>query len=335
LPGLITHFICAKSVLSVLPKDTRDLLQPQRQLYNIGSQGPDIFFYYFPGHLKRGVRGIGQKMHNVRVGKYLETLAIGIANIKNEEEKAAAFSYTAGYLTHFALDCAAHPYVYYKTGFTRPGERGRGRNRLKYAAYHRSFETSIDVMMLKIAAGKHPADEKLWQLLYVDRVNRDMAIKASHFLGDCISRVYKSEVSGKNVFSAMKHMWRLTRILQSKNGNRKRIMEFCEDIIIGNRVCSSMIHMQEAESDGLDYLNQSKKIWKLPWDETAEQSTSFTEMFDTACDEARFLIMALYDFVYGEGEIKSFLKLAGNRSLKSGIDSREKIVFQHHDIIYH
>ncbi len=35
---------------------------------------------------------------------------------ESETEREIAFSYIAGYLTHYVLDVNTHPYIYYKSG---------------------------------------------------------------------------------------------------------------------------------------------------------------------------------------------------------------------------
>jgi len=324
MPGMITHYFCAKTVMAALPADIRGRLAEHGRMYNIGSQGPDIFFYDFPGLLGRR-RGIGSRMHQKQVGEFIGEMAREAGRLA-EPVRGAAFAYIAGYLTHYCLDCAAHPYVYYKTGFRKPGERRGG---LRYSAYHRSFETSIDVLMLKLLAGKRPADEKFWRLIFT---KNGKTRQVADFLGGCISRVYGARVNGRQVFAAMRWMWRTTRILQSTRGRRKRLMELAEDVIIGGRVCSCMIHPQQ--TDGLDYLNTKNTPWKMPWDENSISCCSFTELFDNACNTAKPLISALYDYAYNNGSLADFTALAGNRSLKSGMDDCANVEFRFHDIIY-
>ena len=325
MPGMITHYICAESTLAILPDDAKGILTANRQMYNIGSQGPDVFFYYYPSVLFSGRRGIGSIMHVQKTGEYIAAMAKGLRGL-NGKAREAAFAYAAGYLTHYCLDCAAHPYVYYKTGFKRPGEKG---STLKYSAYHRSFETAIDVLMLKLMSGKRPADEKLWRLI---RSKRKAAMDVADFLGGCISDVYGANIKGRHVYYAMRWMWRTTLLLQSAKGRRKRFMEIAEDIIIGNRVCSAMVHPQKV--DGLDYLNNKKTPWKLPWDDGAENHSSFTELFDEACNQAGELVAALHECAFADGDLEEFLAMAGNRSLKSGLDNSREAEFKYHDIIY-
>lgn len=326
MPGLITHYICGQKVLAELPQGITQHIEAHRKLYNIGCQGPDIFFYYLPGALKRDLRGIGSKMHKENVGQFMRAMAEGLMELDGNAQQAA-FAYFAGYLTHYALDCATHPYVYYRTGFLREGERGP---KFKYMANHFRFETAIDTLLFKMVAGKKPRDEKLWKLIQVDK---DGAMSTADFIGKSINKAYEVDIHGKNVFSAMTYMVFMTRFMQSNRGARKRILGLGEKIILREMVATSLIHLQEIE-DGLDYLNEKKLLWRDPWDDTSENWESFAELFEMAAGEAVELIECLWGYMHGTVPLEDFLEKAGDRSFASGRPISEKVIFKVHDVIF-
>ncbi|MDR2183460.1 MAG: zinc dependent phospholipase C family protein [Clostridiales bacterium] len=326
MPGLITHYICGQRVLAALPPNVARCITEHRKLFNIGCQGPDIFFYYLPGVLKRDLRGIGTKMHKQNVGDFMRAMAEELIQLE-DETKDAGFAYFAGYLTHYALDCAAHPYVYYRTGFLREGEKGR---KLRYVANHLRFETAIDTLLFKMVAGKKPRDEKLWKLVHVDR---GTAKATANFVGKSINQAYDVGIGGKNVYWAMTYMAFMTRLMQSNRGMRKRVLGVGEKIFLREMIGSNLIHLQEIR-DGLDYLNEDKALWRDPWDETTEHMESFAELFETAANEAVIFIESLWGYARGDVPIEDFLELVGDRSLSSGRPIAEKVIFRVHDIIF-
>lgn len=327
MPGLITHYVCGQRVLAALPINVAANVTEYRKLYNIGCQGPDIFFYYLPGALKRDLRGIGSKMHKQNVGDFMRAMTEGLVQLQGES-RYAGFAYFAGYLTHYALDCATHPYVYYRTGFLREGEE-KGR-RFKYLANHLRFETAIDTLLFKMVAGKKPKDEKLWELVHVDK---STARDTANFIGKSINQAYGVGIGGKNVFTAMSYMAFMTRLMQSNRGMRKRVLGVGEKIFLRDMVTSNLIHPQEIR-DGLDYLNEEKNLWRYPWDETTEYTESFAELFEMAASEAVELIEALWRYMHGDEELEEFLERVGDRSLSSGQPISEKVIFRVHDIIF-
>jgi hypothetical protein len=244
------------------------------------------------------------------------------------DQKSAAIAYLSGYLTHYALDRTAHPYIYYKTGSRRENEPVKS---LRYSVYHRSFETAIDVLMLKLVSGEKPSTKKLWELL---KLSQKEAVDIADLIGKNIRGAYETKVSGKQVYRSFLYMMRLTRLMQSKNGRRKQLMAFAEDMTIGERICSSLIHLQEI-NDGIDYLNLEKKPWVLPWDNQKKFDHSFTEMFETAILESELMILSLEKYINEEITMEELLKITGNASFATGLDFGNEVVFRFHDIVYH
>jgi len=329
MPAQITHYLCGQAVLSALPYDTSITIRKYHNLYNVGAQGPDIFFYYITGMLKKRFRGMAHKMHGSNVGNFIRAMAEGLKDMPQEltETREASLAYFCGYLTHYCLDCATHPYVYFKTGFKKQGEKG---SRLKYSAYHVRFETSIDTLMLKLIKGIEPKEQNFWRII---KTTKKEAATAADFIGDCITKAYKIPTLGKNVISAMEHMVFITRIIQSNKGRRKRLLAFAESMIYKEQLFSSLIHQQKVD-DGLDYLNEKKTPWNVPWDKNISSDSSFQELFNIGINESINLINLLQKYLNAGLAIEEFLNAAGDRSLNSGQPIGDNIIFKHHDIIY-
>lgn len=327
MPGLITHYICCQSVLNTVHGELKSIIKQNQNLYNIGAQGPDIFFYYLPGLLKKNTKNLGIKMHTNNFAKFMRSLAQSMAEIEDEGDRNALVSYVCGYLTHYCLDYNAHPYIYYKSGFKKEGETIRG---LKYSVNHRNFETAIDIAMLKLVNSEKPSDKKLWQML---AISKKEAVHVADVIGKSINDAYDVSIKGKDVYKSMAYMMFLTRIMQSKKGRRKRVMEFIEDMTIGDRICSSLIHSQEI-ADNLDYMNINKSVWKMPHDDTAELTHSFTELFDKSCADAKLMFEAVYQYLQQEISIDELLDVTGDFSLKTGVHGDENVVFAFRDIIF-
>lgn len=326
MPGLITHYIFGKGVLAALPPNAAADIQKHRQLFNIGCQGPDMFFYYVTAAFKKDLRGLGGRMHKENVGAFMKAMACGITELKGDE-KRAAFAYFSGYLAHYALDCSAHPYVYYRTGFLRSGEKG---SKMEYSGYHVRFETAVDVLLLKAMEGKRPGDEKIWKLVSVDKQE---VVKAADYLSESISDAYDVVLSGKNVSSAMAYMALFKKIFQSGRGMRKKLLGAAEKLILRHNVVTELIHPQEI-TDDLDYLNENKNSWRNPWDEDSLRQENFAELFEAARIEAAKLITALWEYTKGRLPLKEFLELAGDRSFDSGRPISERVEFKVNDIIF-
>jgi hypothetical protein len=310
MPGFITHYICAQAVLTEISQAARESISKYPNMYNLGAQGPDIFFYYFPGLIKKRTKGIGVRMHMENPGAFIVNLS-DAANRAAEADKPLILAYTAGYLTHYALDAATHPFVYARSGLTKDE---RKRREMHASVRHRQLETTIDVKMLKLLSGKKPADYKLWQLINADAGHM---LTAAEAISCAINKTYKHKLNSADVYKAMRYMVNLTRLLQSKTGRRKRLMELAEDFTIRARYVSSIIHQQEAD-DGKDHMNISKKNWRTPWDAYSSSNSSFIELYNEAVVNGRQMVDALFAFTRKHLPITEYRKSIGNRSLKTG-----------------
>lgn len=303
MPGLIAHYICGQKVLERLPKEAGLTIEAHRKLYNIGCQGGDIFFYYLAGTLRKNMRGIGGRMHKERVGRFMGMMAKEVVNLHGDE-RHAAFAYFSGYLTHYALDCAVHPYVYHHAGLERT---------LKCAARHFQFEAAIDTLLFKNMMGKRPGDEKLWKLVEVDKKE---AYGVAEVVGRVVNEVYGVDICGGSVLSAMGSMRFLTMAMQSRKGLRKRLLAMIERLFLGTTLASNIIHTQNLD-DGVDYLNEGRGVWENPWG--GKHVESFAELFELACGEAAEFIWTLWKYMENDIPLEDFLDKVGDRSFTTGL----------------
>ncbi|MCL2351395.1 MAG: zinc dependent phospholipase C family protein [Firmicutes bacterium] len=325
MPGFITHYICGEAVLNRLPPDIGKILSRRRQLYNIGTQGPDIFFFYLPGLLRKNSKNLGGEMHRSNFGGFVSAMLDEMGSGRYDGDMI--FAYIAGFLTHYTLDYNAHPYVYYRSGFKVEGD---GKRRLTHSVHHRTFETAIDVLMLNMMSGQKPADKKLWQLI---RTEAPEAREIAKAMSAAVKIAYGREIPEKEVYRAIKYMVYITRLLQSRKGRRKKLMEFAEELTVGERVVSSLIHPQEADGR-IDYLNIGKKPWGMPWDNTAAVESSFPELYDRAVEEAESLIEKTDLYRRGKLGKEELLEAVGNRSLLSGAEAGEAAEFLYHESVF-
>jgi len=325
---MISHYLCGGLCHSRIKNShLGGVISRHRQVYNLGTQGPDFLFYYIPCLLRPSWYRLGNVLHSRRVGEFFRSLLEHALKLEGERRESA-LAYICGYLSHYALDTNAHPYIYYKAGFKTQGDT---RPSLHYSVCHQDFETQIDTAMLKLISNKRPADKKLWQLI---NTNRDQSAGAASVISDSLQRVYGVRMSERHVRRAMSSMVVITRVLQSRSGRRKRIISSAEELIMpASGYLSSLIHDQEA--GGYDYLNLGRKQWSLPWekpcpDASNTRTLAFTDMFRSAVDDSARFITELDSVLRGASNLDSFLAKVGNLSFSTGRDCTEKLDFVHH-----
>jgi len=306
MPGFLTHYIAGQALLNELDKEVSIKIKNYEKLFNLGTQGPDIFFYYFPGQILKRSRGVGSDMHQSNLGLVLLDMSVS-TGLVNALVRDKIFAYTAGFMMHYLLDAFAHPYVYAKT-FKANAPR------IKNSADHRKFETAIDIKMLDLVRSKKPAELKQWQLI---NANKNQMNSASEALSNALKNVYKRNIPTKTIERAMRHMVYLTRLLESKNGKRKRLVELVENISIKEPLYSSMVHTQKL-TDDVDYLNTKKTSWSPPWAKEEISTDSFVERYQNSIKECVNLVETLYEYVYKKLDVELLAAKIGNLSLKTG-----------------
>ncbi|MCL1862903.1 MAG: zinc dependent phospholipase C family protein [Defluviitaleaceae bacterium] len=304
MPGFLTHYIAGKAALQGVSPQIQKIIRSDERLYNLGTQGPDIFFYYLPGQLRKRSRGIAQQMHQNNLGLFLGFMAKVAKNSPNDRD--TIFSYIAGFIMHYAIDCNAHPYVY-AMAFDKKAPK------IKNSAFHRKFETAIDIALLNLVEGKKLTGISQWELINAEKINLSIAATA---LSRGISEVYGREVPPKVVCRAMQHMIALTRLLQSKDGRRKRFMELVENFTVREPLYSSMVPTEDMEV--IACLNTAKNEWIPPWDENDSHNESFMECYQNGVTEGKIMLEAMYDYIYNNTEFHTLVETLGNRSLKTG-----------------
>jgi len=319
MPAILTHYIAGKTVLENSSPQIREIIKQSEQLYNLGAQGPDIFFYYLPGLARKRSRGIGPQMHKNDLALFIAKMAKAAKSLKmtggsSPPPHHIIFSYTAGIIMHYVVDINSHPYVYART-FNSTASK------IKNSTNHHKFETSLDTIMLKMHNGKKPADYKLWELINAKKCHR---VLVSAVASSAIQAVYNRPLSCTDVQKAMSYMVKFMKYLQSNKGRRKKLAAFVESATIRHTLHSSIIHDQEI-TDGIDYLNNDKKPWCPPW-ETANSVDSFMDRFNLAVEEGQQLIQDLYAYVYEDSSLENLRAKLGNRSLLTGMPCESGIV---------
>lgn len=108
MPNFFAHHLHGQRVLETLPENIAQGIT-NKKLYEIGLQGPDIFYPYkalaLPNTYK--INKLGSKMHRKPARVFMDKLF----DNTNISSKGDLFSYVCGFICHFSLDSVCHPYI--------------------------------------------------------------------------------------------------------------------------------------------------------------------------------------------------------------------------------
>lgn len=328
MPGLITHYLCGlEAIKQTKSQHVKAIASKRHSVFNLGTQGPDFLFYYraWPWADSEGIPDIGKKLHRKNI-KATFSRMLGYVKSQNAPERDILSAYILGFICHYILDVHAHPYVYYKTGFARSEKD----DALKYVYYHRLFETTIDVLMLKRILNLAPHRLNVPEIIKISEA--ESKVIAGMF-EHVIRNVHGDNITVSQAVTAINDMHTIQRSLDDPSGLKRLLISKLEHMKGSYPLVSSIIYPQEIR-DSLDYLNLKKESWHLPWDNSAEFNSSFVEIFDDAVRET----LNIYGQCYlGVGKVQNYnmlLELLGNRSFTTGEDCELDIEFKYFDCIF-
>ncbi len=108
MPAIYAHRRFGEETAKLLSPSLQTLIKTYENSFILGTQGPDILFYYKP--LKRNdTRRHGTAIHT-RDGKEVFDNLYGVWEAQGKEENAF-LAYLLGYLCHFTLDALCHKYI--------------------------------------------------------------------------------------------------------------------------------------------------------------------------------------------------------------------------------
>ena len=119
MPGFLTHYLFGKQLLKHPNMEHCspmfiNAITKHRNVYNLGLQGPDLFFYYLPCNLDKNKK-LGNIMHVSHIGDYFSYCVNYLNSITDIRTRDIFTAYLAGAIGHYTLDCTAHPFIYFRT----------------------------------------------------------------------------------------------------------------------------------------------------------------------------------------------------------------------------
>ncbi len=108
MPDFLTHQYFGDLVLAQLPFEIQSRINLNKDLYQIGLQGPDPLFFYKPMKSTH-VSKQGKMLHKLTGAEYFSnSLAVFKTNKENID---APLVYQIGFLCHYLLDSVCHTFV--------------------------------------------------------------------------------------------------------------------------------------------------------------------------------------------------------------------------------
>ncbi len=327
MPGFTTHYLFGVKAFNDLPNNyLKHVISKYRWLYQLGLQGPDIFFYNIPNLRHRDYRSVGSNMHDSRVNDFFRTCLAEIADISSKQQREQAIAYFAGYLCHYVADSVCHPYVY---GRIQNQAESRG---LGIHGLHAQLENDIDAILLWKFKKKKPSEFNQTATLCLNSIESQFIAR---FLSRCINRTYYADDT-RHQFQVTNRMIAFSifairfgsRILSDPSGRKQTTVRAVESVFIPHGVASKKLVTDHKPEDIRWALNLDHEVWVNPWNKRLASIESFVDLYNRTLQKCCCLYHELSLLLTGETPLveadwSRFLAEAGNFSYHSGLDVDE------------
>lgn len=320
MPNIITHTIFSEEVLKTIKnKSYKQQIKKYKQLYRIGTNGPDFLFFHdvFPLNKKQDmtISTIGTRFHRTKINAFYKQAIAAYHEQSDLELKAAVATYIIGHYLHWQLDSVMHPYVVYRTGFKKAFSK----------MHHHRLESMVDTILLKRKRNTSIRNYKTYTLCDHDAFSVECI--ASVYTA-CIKKCFELEVSKADIQKALDDWQKAQRYLYDPWGVKHALLRFIE--LCKKQPGLSANVVRAKEDYRYDVMNDKHQTWYHPC--TGQASTqSVEQLFDYALEQAQTgipLLIAAFD----QNKVNPFLQFIDNKTYTNGIKGKCERLYQ--DDIY-
>lgn len=322
MPGFTTHYILGMKAYNDLPNNQlKYIITKHRWLYQLGLQGPDIFFYNIPILRHRDYRNVGSYMHEHHVNKFFKNYLKELHKLESKHQRNQAIAYFCGFICHYIGDSVCHPYVYGRIAHdtANPSMQGHG--------LHASLENDIDALLLRKYKKKKPSQFNQAATICLNGFENQFI---SNLLARCINETYYP-ITYQNNFQVTSAMVRRSiaairfgcRTLSDPSGRKKNSIAFFESIFLKNPVASVKLVTDQVINPRKS-LNLDHETWCNPWDKRLASTASFPDLFYQSlhkCSDVFYLFQIELSKYPNDRELdfQFMLNELGNYSYHSGL----------------
>ena len=324
MPGFTTHYIFGMKAYNDMPfTPLKHTIAKYRWLYQLGLQGPDMFFYNIPVLRHRDYRNVGSYMHEHKVNAFFECCLRRIGTIRSRQQQEEAISYLAGFINHYIADSICHPYVYGRIGYPVDAPTSM------HHGMHAHLENELDAILLWKFKHKKPSEFNQAASLCL---NGQESQFISRYLSRCINRTYY-QITEKNNFQVTDGMVARSifairfgsRILSDPEGHKTHVIGSLESIFLKHPIASKKLVTDKLSAQVRDILNLDHEVWTNPWDNSIASTTSFPDLYHQTLKKCNAVYYYLNAFLIanvssGPPDMSALLAELGNYSYHSGLD---------------
>ncbi|MFR1435570.1 MAG: hypothetical protein ACLSS9_10100 [Acutalibacteraceae bacterium] len=285
MPAMITHYLFAKRVLSRLKKQGVETADYPMAM--IGAQGPDVFFFHrvLPWEFGKSYAHEGSRLHHISPAKLFEAFR---RVLNQHPDDTALCGYVDGFFCHYALDRAAHPFVYYWQEELARRQPGYGTTPNQY---HFRIESALDTLTLRRETGRLIRDFRLASVL--------PSTKQADY--GAVGRLYRPvfasllgvDAPEAQLSLAPGDMRQAMILMTDRSEMRQKLLHGLERVARQGHILTSLL--RPVHADDWDYANEEHRRWSNPFDSSYSSHDGFFDIYDLAAAAAADMIRAFHE----------------------------------------
>ena len=292
MAGYMSHFLFGQIEYKKMKSgEIKQAIKENYKVYNLGLQGPDLFFYY-PRARMISRKNPGSIMHQSHTGRYINQLYRFVQHLKDAGAKKTAIAYLAGYMGHYCMDAICHPYIYYRTAY--------GEKQFFYHGRHVMLEREIDHALMKRYGKQMLFEEDREEMIRLTK--RQCAVVAKMLSYACSTSYADIRLSKRQAALVINNTGRFMQIMRKMESGfvrKYRPLLFA------------------------DPLNLQKNEWYNPWQlsygrKDKRHNENFYELMRQASVFYQNMLEEMWKVMKKGDSVLSYLQ-TGNRSMMSGL----------------
>lgn len=317
MPNVLTHGLMALKIKNHLSTPTiKRAITNYPDVYLFGSNGPDFLFYYnvWPWLDQQEAKRIsahGERMHKENINEFIDTMIILAKKQIDPQVKEIMISFISGYLTHWALDTVAHPFIFYRSG------NMKGTQQYDHYRYESMIDSKMVIEVYQEQLRHYPTRKFLSMKPKAEKV-------VAFLVSQTYQKVYKDTLSEAECRACMTYAKQVLPVLFDPHTLWHGPIRLFEKIAYnGARSFSSHMIIGKI-NQAYDELNFAREVWFNPTYPNNPHNETFLELFECATGRAKVALHAFENMLIGELDTLSNVIL--NRSFDTDRSDGAKMV---------
>ncbi len=331
MPDVLTHAYCADFSRRNIDESTvlRQILDQNIDAFYLGAQGPDFFYYFgiWPWKKNYDIPSFADTIHKNKTGQFL-TAAFNLLLSEDLSSKKGQMriAYWMGFLSHYALDTTAHPFIHYFSGLNKDDASKKNGD----DNHHKYLENIIDTILSRkfnfmpgLPLNQHsciPKHPEKFRPVYEQ-------------VSEVYEAVFEQVVSPDVIENSVRDMHKLLRLIYDPKYRKRGMYAKMEKGIMKPQYITTAAFPADADYN-FDYLNTNHQVWNHPCDSALEYRQSFLDLFDRAILRSENLMLFAWNVFKNQETLASFEDILDNISYDTGLPCQDPREIKHSKSVF-